>query len=385
METQQATTANAPQRFFRVVSVLGPMLVLTLGMTLLIAGTLDQVWPVPGGGYGYNEDNAWRVRDLSEWLSTNQRGERPHIAVVIGSSSMRNAVSISSFNDAHSPDWRVMGLCGVGNVLQLSLQYLRDLEEAKIVPDHILIGLSPRNFQIESTAGLQKVLTQRGHITQNTLAGSVLRAGLPTLLSTCQKQVSLRSQSAFRKLRHAVCELSTHQHEPMSTLKISGDTGEMDFDPADRNPFREVIDARVDTRMLPTPLSPALRAVSPEQQKSLDADIRKNGTALTDSLKQWLGRGAAVTVVFLPEGSPSRNTTIEHVREPCVRFLIQELGHDPQFRIVDLLNSLPDSAFWETFHVSWSGREQSTKLLTPYVIPQAGSGFTAKPVSADEL
>ena len=171
----------------------------------------------------------------------------------------------------------------------------------------------------------------------------------------------------------------------MSTLKISSNKNEMDFDPADRNPFREVIDGRFDSKMSPTPLSPALRTVSPEQQKTLDADIRKNGTELTDSLKQWLDCGAAVTVVFLPEGSPSRNTTIEHVREPCVRFLKQELGHNPQFRIVDLIDTLPDSAFWETFHVGWSGREQSTRLLTPYVIPQSRSELQAKPESADEL
>ena len=171
----------------------------------------------------------------------------------------------------------------------------------------------------------------------------------------------------------------------MSTLKISGDTGELDFDPADRNPFREVIDGRFDTRMSPIPLHPALRTFTPEQQKTLDTNIRKNGTELTDSLKQWLNRGAAVTVVFLPEGSPSKNTTIEHVLDPCVRFLQQELGHGPQFRIVDLIDSLPDSAFWESFHVGWSGREQSTKLLTPYVIPQAGSGLPAKPESTDEL
>ena len=184
METQQAITTNPPQRFFRVVSILGPMLVLTLGMAITIVGTLDQVWPVPGGGYGWNEDNAWRIRDLSEWLSGNQSGERPRIAIVIGSSSMRNAVSISSFNHAHSPDWRIMGLCGAGDVLQLSLQYLRDIKEAKIVPNHILIGLSPRNFQMYSTAGLQEVLTQPDQITQDTLAATVLRAGLPTLLST---------------------------------------------------------------------------------------------------------------------------------------------------------------------------------------------------------
>ena len=171
----------------------------------------------------------------------------------------------------------------------------------------------------------------------------------------------------------------------MSTLKISGDTGELDFDPADRNPFREVIDGRFDTRMSPIPLHPGLRALSPEQQKTLDVDIRKNGTELTDSLKQWLNRGTAVTVVFLPEGSPSKNTTIEHVLAPCVRFLQQELGHSPQFRTVDLIDSLPDSAFWESYHVGWSGREQSTKLLTPYVIPQAGSGLPAKPESTDEL
>ncbi len=368
MGKEKDVIATGWRRSLCILCVLTPTLLLSIAMSTGIAATLNRFWPVPSGGYGFDEDNLWRIKDFIQWQSGMPTARRSRLAVVVGSSSMRSAVSIDDFNRNYSPEWKVMGLCGTGAPVTVSLKYLRDMEQASLSPDHILVGLSPRNLLSHSPPVPR---SSRPEHQENKEATSMMLPGrLLNSLSTWQRQVSLRSQTAFRKVRHLVYGQSGVRRASKSTPSISQNRTRSAFDPADRDPFREVIHELKDGVMQSSPPHLDMMPIRAKQLQNIDANVVEGAQELVAATRRWLRRGVAFTILLLPEGSPSRKSTVGHVREPVIRCIEKEIGANPRFRIVDLVDGLPDSAFLETFHIRPSGRKLSVPLLMPYVVPQ---------------
>lgn len=357
-------------RLGRSLAVLIPVIAATFTFVYGFAEIAQRAWPLAADvSYGFTEDVQSRIRDATSWQAESDTADLPRLSVVVGASSMREAVSISALNDAHTPEWKVMGLCGAGASLKVIVDYLDRLMQSSVQPDHVVIGLGPYLFNDFRTPFGKARKDQ-----ENGGKQTVKEVDAPTSMITRiakgihkrQTLVSLRAETGLRSLRE-----SMHGIE----IATAGDkeANPFGFDLANRDPFREVF------HMFEIPTEEARnRRVARElvdystrdyfHRPSYDA-IEQVGSSFIALVRDFLEQDVCVTVIFLPEYSVFRDRIPTDVPEQVSDYLQRMTADHAMFRLVDTREQLPDNAFYDLVHVSPAGREQLTPILTSLLVP----------------
>jgi len=379
MALQVENSIRPFQRLLNELQILLPIMIVTVGVSFLASEAISNTEfakqerekrdVAPIRTIGLSRDNQLRIEHATRWYSGNSSEQL--LAVIIGSCTMREAVSLDAFNARYRPEWNVMALCSTGFVVPAILRHSKQVDQLPIKPNHVVIGMSPRDMFDDRHLGSAPAPSVTDTAAQNAESGTAVNLTAVSALTRLSEEFAIRGEEITSLADSVLTEfrsqlLGVRESVGIELRKDLEDINE-GYDPSNPDPFREVIYLAQDGNL------PSNKEEEGDSTMGLDFTafdlIEVVSQPVVDRIRRWLQDGVSVTVVFLPEHSSVRDDLSDDACRRCCSFLEQQLAEYRRFRLVDFRDRLPDSGFGDLFHIGPTGRKTVVPLLIPLIVP----------------
>ena len=321
--------------------------------------------PYRMAGEGFRDDITQRVQAAQVRYAADV-GHDEYFCVLLGLSSLREGTDLKLLGQLGSAKCRYLGLCGAGPALDAIPEEAHELEDSKLRPDLVIIGvnefLQAKPVAPPTEAGGASGGGGAATPVHSKFIGDLLHHDLRNMVKDVlswvwfyerRRDVSGEIESLLlsgkEKILHA---LGAHMNNPLN------------------DPWREMIRLGGPDHASAAALREQLAAYAKRNLFAANTydttQARAQIESLSDLIRLMKSRGATVVVVLMPEYSQLRSQ-IPAIAVTQLETQLKAGLSASAPPILNLRDALPDDDFTDIAHVNPEGREAFTKLLAAKV------------------